>query len=155
MNCLCWQEYFTVIGLIAYFWREIGITFCVDFVNFEFTVILPLIWVLNSKWSYLTVKQENYCKCKFLLCIVYRILPVKCLCVLWFRSYYFQRKWAKIGLFRWGMLPFGNLTFERKCPELLLDKYEPRHEKTCFCHMRTTKPQISLGRLISAFVFTA
>ena len=33
-----------------------------------------------------------------------------------------------------------------------LKTYEPRHDKTCFCHMRTTKAQISL-RLISAFVF--
>ena len=32
--------------------------------------------------------------------------------------------------------------------------YEPRHEKTCFCHIRTTKAQISLRirGLISAFV---
>ena len=32
--------------------------------------------------------------------------------------------------------------------------YEPRHEKTCLCHMRTTKAQISLRirSLISAFV---
>ena len=28
---------------------------------------------------------------------------------------------------------------------------EPRHEKTCLCHMRTTKAQISLRSLISAF----
>ena len=31
--------------------------------------------------------------------------------------------------------------------------FEPCHEKTCLCHMRTTKAQISLCiRLISAFV---
>ena len=26
----------------------------------------------------------------------------------------------------------------------ILNTSEPRHEKTCFCHMRTTKAQISL-----------
>ena len=31
-------------------------------------------------------------------------------------------------------------------------QYEPRHEKTCLCYMRTTKAQISLRSLISAFV---
>ena len=31
-------------------------------------------------------------------------------------------------------------------------KYEPRHKITCLCHMRTTKAQISLRSLISAFV---
>ena len=29
---------------------------------------------------------------------------------------------------------------------------EPRHEKSCLCHMRTTKAQISLRSLISAFI---
>ena len=29
---------------------------------------------------------------------------------------------------------------------------EPRHEKVCLCHMQTTKAQISLRSLISAFV---
>ena len=30
--------------------------------------------------------------------------------------------------------------------------YEPHHEKTCLCHMQTTKVQISLRSLISTFV---
>ena len=30
--------------------------------------------------------------------------------------------------------------------------FEPRHEETCFCQMRTTKAQISLRSLISTFV---
>ena len=29
---------------------------------------------------------------------------------------------------------------------------EPRHEKTCLCHIRTTKARISLRSLISAFI---
>ena len=29
-------------------------------------------------------------------------------------------------------------------PKSTKQSYEPRHEKTCFCHMRTTKAQISL-----------
>ena len=33
---------------------------------------------------------------------------------------------------------------EKSFEEKLAVSYEPRHEKTCFCHMRTTKMQISL-----------
>ena len=38
------------------------------------------------------------------------------------------------------------------------EKYEPRHEKTCLCHMRTTKAQISLHIYTvwsAPFLFTA
>ena len=39
----------------------------------------------------------------------------------------------------------------------VLDRYEPCHEKTCLCHMRTTKAQISLRicAVWSPLLFTA
>ena len=50
---------------------------------------------------------------------------------------------------------FNMLVFNKMCSNIRLIYFpyntcEPRHEKTCFCHMRTTKAQISLPLLFAA-----
>ena len=49
-----------------------------------------------------------------------------------------------------GTAPWPLLEFLKPITETVL--FEPRHEKTCLCHMRPTKVQISLRSLISTFV---
>ena len=50
---------------------------------------------------------------------------------------------------------YNSIGWRNSCVLVFDCTYEPRHEKTCLCHMQTTKAQISLRirlRLISAFV---
>ena len=59
--------------------------------------------------------------------------------------------------FQFGLCRFQNLLDSiLACNTHMYKSYEPHHEKTCFCHMLTTKAQISLHiwmrSLISAFV---